>query len=109
MNLNHVAIYNTRGTEKFADGNIRFTQGKSGKVYAIYLVPEGQEIMPDFIVISSFIPQEGSSVNLLGYKGPLSWKKIGNSFSITIPDELRNKPPCRYAWVFSISPKLISS
>ena len=108
MNLNHDAIYNTRGTEKFADRNIRFTQGKSGKVFATYLVAEDEKIMPDVIVISSFLPQEGSAVNLLGYKRPLSWKRIGNSFSITIPGELRNNPPCRYAWVFSISPKPIS-
>jgi alpha-L-fucosidase len=103
MAVNNYAIYNTRGSEKFAEGNIRFTHGKDGKTFAIYLVSEGENKMPAEIVITSFLPQKNAAVYLLGYKNPLAWKKIGNAVVITVPKEIQNKPPCRYAWVFSMS------
>jgi len=103
MAVNKEAIYNTKGGEKFAEGNIRFTHGKDGKTYAIYLASEGENKMPSEIVITSFLPKENASVYLLGYKKPLKWKKTGNAVVLSVPKEMQNTPPGKYAWVFSFS------
>jgi alpha-L-fucosidase len=103
MAVNKEAIYNTKGGEKFAEGNIRFTHGKDGKTYAIYLASDGENKMPSEIVISSFLPKEKASVYLLGYKKPLKWKKTGNAVVLSVPKEMQNTPPGKYAWVFSFS------
>jgi len=104
MAVNQEAIYNTRGSVKFAEGNLRFTYSKSGKVNTIYLAAEGETEMPSEVAISTFLPIAGSTVNLMGYKKPLSWKKIGNIAVISIPAEMLKKAPCQFAWVFSFVP-----
>jgi alpha-L-fucosidase len=103
MSVNGKAIYNTTAREKFSEGNIRFTQGADGAVYAIYLASENEVIMPSKIVLTSIIIEKNSVINLLGYNKPLNWKKIGNVVVISVPKEIRNNPPCKYAWVFSLS------
>jgi hypothetical protein len=105
MAVNHDAIYSTRGSEKFAEGNLRFTYSKSGKVNAIYLAAEGEIKMPSEVAISTILPKAGTIVNLLGCKKPLSWKKVGNIAVISIPADMQKKAPCQYAWVFSFVPE----
>jgi alpha-L-fucosidase len=105
MAVNHDAIYSTRGSKKFAEGNLRFTFSKSGKVNAIYLAEEGEIKMPSEVAISTILPKAGTTVNLLGCKKPLSWKKVGNIAVISIPADMQKKAPCQYAWVFSFVPE----
>lgn len=102
MNVNGKAIYNTTASAKFSEGNIRFTQGSEGKTYAIYLASEKEVKMPSEIVLTSMIPVNKSAIHLLGYKKPLNWQKIGNGIVISIPKEIQNNPPCKYAWIFSL-------
>jgi alpha-L-fucosidase len=40
---------------------------------------------------------------LLGYDGLLKWEKVGMGFSVELPSEIRNNPPCEYAWAIKIS------
>lgn len=103
MAVNSEAIYNTRGRKNCAEGNIRFTQGKDGQVFAIYLATDGETKMPGEIVMTSVQPKEGASIRLLGIRKTLTWRKTGNGVSILIPKEMQNRPPCEYAWVFAIS------
>jgi alpha-L-fucosidase len=101
MAVNHSAIYETRGNEKFAEGNIRFTFGKSGRVNAIYLAEDGETKMPKELVIATYQPKAGTKVKLLGYDKALTWKKVGNFAVISIPSEMQKKAPCQFAWTFS--------
>jgi alpha-L-fucosidase len=103
MKVNHEAIYNTRGMEKFAEGNFRFTRGKNGGLFAIYLAAEGEVKIPAELTITSVILQKNARIRLLGYNHSLKWRKTGNGISIIIPAEMQLKPPSRYAWSFSIS------
>jgi len=39
----------------------------------------------------------------LGSKTKLKWHRLEKGFKIMIPENLRNSPPCKYAWTFKIS------
>jgi alpha-L-fucosidase len=105
MAVNQEAIYNTRGSEKFAEGNIRFTRSKTGKVNAIYLAVEGETQLPSEIVWSAHLPKTGTKVKLLGTQQLLSWKKVGNHAVVSIPAGIRKNAPCNFAWVFMFEPE----
>ena len=103
MKINSSAVYNTRGMKNWSEGKFRFTQGKDGQVYAIYLADEGESTMPDKLIITSIHPSAGSKIHLLGYTRQLSWSIIGNGLCINVPEEIRKKPPSPYAWTFVIT------
>jgi alpha-L-fucosidase len=103
MKINGDAIYNTRAIAPFKEGNICFTMNKDKSVNAIYLAEEDEKSIPEIINISSFTPEKGTKVYLLGYSKPLKWKKIEEGLSISIPSSLQKKPPCQHAWAFKIT------
>lgn len=103
MNINSEAIYDTKPLEPYKIGNVCFTSGKEGTIYAIYLVDEKEQYPPATVSISSFSPIAGSTITMLGVSNPLQWKQTDNECTISIPNSVRNNPPCRYAWVFNIS------
>jgi alpha-L-fucosidase len=103
MEINGEAIYETRAIAPFKESKVCYTNKKnSNTVYAIYLPDENESVIPQYIQIDSFVPKENSTVTLLGYKEQLSWKSSDEGIIIEIPEELRNNPPCRYAWSFKI-------
>jgi len=106
MAINNEAIYNTEGRETFAERNLRFTKGKDGRLFVIYLVSENEAKLPADIVITTVIPQKDAVIHLLGFKNPVKWKKTGNALILSIPKEMQNNPPGKYAWVFSISKEI---
>ena len=53
--------------------------------------------------VNSINPAKGAKINLLGSKKNLKWKSNGSGFTITVPENLRNNPTAKYAWVFRIS------
>jgi alpha-L-fucosidase len=103
MNINHDAIYNTKGMEVFGEGKFRFTLGKNGSVYAIFLASESDEKIPATLAITTLAPPKKCQIRLLGYNHPLRWERMGNGIRIFIPEALQVKPPSPYAWVLSIS------
>lgn len=102
MKINSPAIYHTRPFPPYKEGRIRFTRGKDGSVYIIYLSEDGQPI-PEKIKIESFQPRPGTSLSLLGSSLRIFWKQAGSGFEISVPPVLRRNPPCKYAWVFQLA------
>jgi alpha-L-fucosidase len=105
MKINSESIYNTKGMKNFAENNFRFAQGKDGRLFATYLAAEGELKIPAELLITSIEPHKNTTIHLLGYKQALRWTKIGNGIVIYVPKEMQEKPPSKYAWVFSISQK----
>lgn len=101
MKVNSEAIYNTRPLEPFKEKNICMTQAKDGVTYFFYLAEEGEK-MPDKIVITSHQPAKGAKVTMPGTAANLKWKTSGKGCVISIPESVRNNPPCNYAWVIRI-------
>jgi alpha-L-fucosidase len=59
--------------------------------------------MPAEIKITSHQPAKRAKVTLLGASKKLKWKSDGEGFVVTIPDELRNNPPSKFAWTLKVS------
>ena len=79
------------------------TKLSDGTVFFIYLAEKDEETMPAEIIITSHQPSKKSKVTLLGTSKRLKWKKEGNGFIVTIPEGLRNNPPCKYAWTIKVT------
>jgi alpha-L-fucosidase len=102
LRINGNAIYNTRPVAPYTDGKLRFTKGKDGSVYIIYLLDENEKL-PSSLRISGLMPQKGARVNMLGRRGNLGWKKEGEGFTISIPASVSDAMPSEYAVAIRIS------
>ena len=105
MEVNKSAIYNTKGRELFAEDKFRFTYMDDGSINAIYLADENETTIPSELNIQSLKFKDIREVVFLGSSVPLQWKASGNKIKILIPDDVRNNPPCDYAWVFQLKMK----
>jgi alpha-L-fucosidase len=103
MKVNSEAIYNSKPLPPYKSGNIALTQGTSKQVYAIYLAGENENTLPSEIFIPSIQPKKNAKIVLLGEKDNLKWTLKDNGISITIPNKINGKLPCKYAWVFRVS------
>ncbi len=85
LRVNGEAIYDTRPWER-AEGRtsgglpVRFTCTDAA-VYAIVLgAPRGERL-----VIEDFAPRDGAQLHLLGHADALSWERVGDGVSVTLP------------------------
>ncbi len=53
-------------------------------MYAIYLLENGEQL-PSVIKFTGISPKKGAKMELLGYKGKLSWKQEGDTVEIRLP------------------------
>ncbi len=102
MKINGEAIYETRAVEPYKEGQVCITEKKDGTLYLIYLAEKDETKMPEVIGLSALYPEKGAKATLLGTGKDLNWKRTGNGFEVSIPEKLRNNPPCDYAWVIKI-------
>ncbi len=104
MSINNEAIYSTRPLAPYKEGKVALTQNRHNKtVYAIYLADKDETQIPAEVWLSTYQPDENTSITLLGSKEKLAWKKVGTGFKIIIPEATQKNPPCKHAWVFKIS------
>ena len=102
LRINGEAIYNTRPVAPYADGKLRFTRGKDGAAYIIYLLDENEKL-PAEIKVNGFSPAKGAKVTMLGKTGNLRWKADGRSFTISCPASVSRAVPSAYAVAFRIN------
>ncbi len=97
MKVNGEAIYGTKPVYPYVSGKFRFTQ-KDDKVYAIYLLEEGETTVPKDLSFEDEIPLKTGKVKVLGAntKAVLSMKDGGYELHISSP--LR----CYHAVAFEI-------
>jgi alpha-L-fucosidase len=103
LKINGDAIYGTRTLAPYFEGKMRFTRGKDGSHYLIYLLDDG-EVLPSQISVSGYVPGKSGRISMLGKKGsPLRWRSENGSLHILIPENFRKSPPSVYAVTFKIS------
>ncbi|WP_114791087.1 alpha-L-fucosidase [Niabella yanshanensis] len=89
MDANGEAIYNTRSTAIFQDGNVFFTRSKdSKKMYALMPVADGAAT-PSIIEWSGNIPAKGSTVTLLETRQRLKWSLVNGKVKVVLPSKLK--------------------
>lgn len=102
MDKNGEAIYNTRITPNYNDGNTWFTQSKDGKtIYAINCLKADQP-MPKTITFKGNEPAKGSKVIFLQTGKSVNWKKTNNGIEISLPKGL---PKDQGALAFAFTPQ----
>lgn len=88
LSKNGEAIYNTRITLHYRDGNTWFTQSKDGKhLYAIVCLEEGKPL-PRKIVWKGNQPAPGTNIILFETGKKVSWKKTADGVEIRLPGGL---------------------
>ncbi len=103
LKINGDAIYNTRPIAPYMDGKLRFTQGKDGAAYIIYLLAENEKL-PSEIQVNGFVPQKGANITMQGKRGgSFKWKTVGSGFKISVSDAHLKALPSSYAVVFKVN------
>jgi len=102
LKINGDAIYSTRPIAPFMDGKLRFTQGKDGSAFVVYLLAENEKL-PAVIQVKGFVPQKGARITMLGTKGLVKWKTEGAGFKMVMPANQAKGLPSTYAVAFKIS------
>ena len=87
LETNGKAIYNTRTTPLYNDGNLWFTADKDEEtLYAIYSLPEGDEL-PEFIEWTGNVPT--GKVKLLENGKSLSYSVNGDKVKVKLPKNMK--------------------
>ncbi len=104
MKVNSEAIYATRPFYPFKQGKIAVvTKKDSSALYFFYLADKNEDTIPASVNIPFYCPQPGTKVSLLGSRQKLDWKPDGNGgFTVFIPRNLQNHPPCKYVYVLKV-------
>jgi alpha-L-fucosidase len=103
LRINGEAIYNTRIIAPYFDGKLRFTRGKDGSAYMIYLLDKDEKL-PAEIAVKGFVPEKGARISLMGEKGSqIKWKTEGDGFKLSVPESLNRALPSGYAVTFKVS------
>jgi alpha-L-fucosidase len=103
--VNGNAIYSTRTTDKYIDGNIYFTQSKdSATLYALSNLPENATV-PATISWTGNIPKKGSKVILLQTGAKVKWIAEGDKVTVYVPADLIKQNKVIPALAFACSVK----
>ena len=102
LKLNGEAIYSTRAVKPYKSGQVAFTQGKGGVLYAIYLPKENETALPEKIMLVETFPKPGSRITLLGDSTALTFHTSDAGCEVAIPAEKAAKPYCENAWVLKM-------
>lgn len=98
MKVNSEAIYGTRALEPYKEGKVCISKKGDRTIYIYYMAEEGEPV-PSTIGMTTYSLPAGAKVTMLGTGTPLSWKKNGKGFTVTMPERLRKSPPSKYVWV----------
>ena len=90
LRVNGEAIYSTRTTKNYHQGNTWFTANKNGRtLYAIYAVPDSEQV-PHTISWEGNVPT--GKVILIDGNRQLKTTVKGNHVTVTLPQRMPNKP-----------------
>ena len=104
MNANGTAIYNTRITKNYNDGNTWFTQNNTTATrYALVCLKEG-EAVPSTISWKMNVPKKGSKMKLLQTGETIKWSVENEVVKVTVPASVSKMKKALPALAFSFSP-----
>jgi alpha-L-fucosidase len=99
LDKNGKAIYNTRITSEYQDGNIWFTQNKKGDTrYALVCFKEGNPA-PAEISWKGNLPEKGSKIKLLQTGESLKWSLDGNVIKVWLPAAVLSEPAVALSFI----------
>ncbi len=91
MNKNKEAIYNTRITKNYKEGNSWFTQNyKEEKRYAMVCLKDG-DTLPVYLTWKMNVPKKGSKIKLLQTGETIKWVMEGDAVKVFMPASILNR------------------
>jgi alpha-L-fucosidase len=104
MKKNGAALYDSRTTPNYHDGNIWFTQNrKTGLRYAIVCLSDQQPVSKEIVWHQNF-PKQGSEIKVLETGETIVWKREGDKVKLYIPASIINEKIIYPALAFSFIP-----
>lgn len=104
IDKNGEALYNTRITKSYHDGNTWFTQNpKTGVRYALVCLAEGNPVLNE-ITWQQNLPKKGSKITLLQTGKPVQWTQDGDKVRVILPSSILNTKESYAALAFSFIP-----
>ena len=101
MNKNGEALYNTRNTRNYHDGNTWFTENRNtGYRYALVCL-SGQGPNPGTVEWKGNVPREGSKIKLLQTGESLKWTQKDGRVTVYLPASIINAKESYPALAFS--------
>ncbi len=103
MKVNGEAIYATRAYKVFKGGDVWYAMKKDGRtLYAFILDEQKSGTLPTHVTLENVKIPKKATLQLLGSQQPLTWQKKGSKVVVTIPEAVRQQPPCQHAWTIRI-------
>ncbi len=88
MDKNGAAIYNTRITKNYHEGNTWFTKNnQSGTTYALVCLPEN-EPLPSQVTWKTNLPKKGAVIQLLQTGTKVKWVSTAEGVKVFLPSSL---------------------
>jgi alpha-L-fucosidase len=88
MKVNGEAIYNTRTTIDFKDGNTYFTKSKTGNIQYALVCLEENSSMPLSIQWKKDLPKKGTKMKLLQTGEMVKWVPEGDGIKVALPKSI---------------------
>jgi len=89
--VNGKALYSSRITTNYHNGDTWFTQSKDGKFrYALYCI-DANKPMPGKISWTANTPKKGTAVTLLSSGKKVMWKETNGTTTIQLPADITVK------------------
>lgn len=96
LDKNGEAIYNTRITPYYNDGQIWFTANKDGKtLYAIHTISD-RGMVPETITWKGNIPAKGTKMTLLSNGKKVKWETDGETVTVELPSKVDRTEPVAF-------------
>ena len=102
MKVNDDAIYSTRPIYPYSFENLRFTQKKDGRIFAIYLCNEAKPTLPATLRLQGFDKLKTGKISVKGSSIKATLKKDAQGYYIEVPASLQSKLPNKEAVVFCL-------
>lgn len=90
MDLNGAALYNTRSTAVYQDGETFFTENKDGSINALVRIAESENT-PSTVEWTGNVPKKGTAIKLLATGKRVKWESEGNKVKVFIPASVQKK------------------
>lgn len=104
LDKNGEAIYNTRSTKHYQEGDIFFTDHKSGGTrYALVRLKDRSPV-PASIEWTQNLPKKGTRIRLLQTGQALKWEKTGDGIRVVLPASVQKMAASLPALAFSFTP-----
>lgn len=98
ISINGEAIYNSRTTKIYKDGNTWFTKSKNEELmYAITLINDSISI-PEKIIWKANEPLKNTEIILLQTGMPVKWTKTSKGIEVTIPKTINAKSALAFSY-----------